>query len=228
MIRALALLGLLALATPAGGAGPEDGLEPAPPGLDASSPLVAVTALLNQLNADLCSAAPGAPSGLFDAGEIARRALGRYHRDRTEGELAEFTELIGLRFQQWYAGVLARLAELRIGAGTIDGDWGIVPARISRSGSGRERGLIYRLHRTPGRRWLVYDVEINGRSRLRGFHGDFDRIILNEGYRELIDRVHKDVDRDARTQPVCAASLAGSDVQPVAGPDRAGGRRRGR
>ncbi len=207
MIRALALLGVLALASPAGGAVPDDTLNE-------------VTVLLNQLNAELCRAAPGAPSGLFDTTEIARRALGRHHRDRTAGELAEFTKLIALRFQQRYAGMLGRIAELRIVTGTAEGDWAILPARISSSGSGRERGLTYRLHRTSGGRWLVYDVESNGRSRLRALHAEFDRIILNEGYRELVDRIRKDVDQDARTQPVCAASL--THVRPVAAPDRTG------
>ncbi len=209
MIRALALLGVLALASPAGGAGPDDTLDE-------------VTVRLNQLNVELCSAAPSAPSGLFDTTEIARRALGHYHRDRTHGELAEFTGLMALRFQQWYAGMLGRITELRIGTGTVDGDWATLRARIARSGSGRERDLIYRLHRTPGGPWLVYDVENNGRSRLRAFHGEFDRIILNEGYRELVDRIRRDVDRDAGTQPVCAASLTGADGRPVVGPDRTG------
>lgn len=209
MIRALTLLGVLALASPAAGAGPDDAL-------------TEVTARLHQLNAELCRTVSRDASPLFDTKEIALRALGRYRRDRTAGERAEFARLIALRLQQWYAGILRRIAELRIGTGTVDGNWATLPARSSSLEPRRERELTYRLHRTP-EGWLLYDVETNGRSRLHAFYRDFDRIILNEGYRELIDRVRREVgDRDARTQPACAASLTGDDARPVAGPDRTG------
>jgi MlaC protein len=217
VIRLLLLVGVLALA--AGGRARANEPEPAPPPLeDSSTPLVTVTVLLQTLNVDLCSAPTVTPSVLFDTVELARRALGRYHRDRTEAELAQFTDLFGLRFQQWYTGALGRIRDLRIVAGTTDGDWAVLPARTSRPG----RDLVYRLHRADGRRWLVYDVEVNGRSRLGLFHVEYDRIILDEGYRALVARLREEVDREARSPLGCSAAVSGGDARPAAGPDRTG------
>jgi ABC-type transporter MlaC component len=135
---------------------------------------------------------------------MARRALGRFERDRTRAELAEFAGLIHLRFLRWYTRLLEREGEPRIAEETTSGGWAVLSATISRADRFRpERHLLYRLHRADSDRWLVYDVEFNGVSRLRTFHREFDRIILNEGYRELVDRIHADLrlDRGARTDP---------------------------
>ena len=217
MIRALAVVGLLTLATATAGRAGADEPELAPPPLeDVSMPLVTVTVLLQTLNVDLCSSPAVAPFVLFDTVELARRALGRYHRDRTEAELAEFTDLFGRRFQQWYAGALGRIRDPQIGAGTIDGSWAVLPARTSRPG----RDLVYHLHHAEGRRWLVYDVQVNGRSRLGLFNAEYDRIILNEGYRALVDRLRAEVEREARSPLGCSAAVSDAGVRPAAGPDR--------
>jgi phospholipid transport system substrate-binding protein len=228
--RALLLISVLALVATVGAAAAEDKPEPAAPALaDDSTPTPAVRAVLQTLNVDLCSASSGVVPGLFDIGELARRALGRYHRDRTPAELAEFTELFALHFQQWYAGVLGKRRDKpRLGAETIDGDWAVLSATISRAGqdrlSGQDRHMVYRLHRVKGDRWLVYDVEINGRGHLRVFYDEFDRIIITDGYRALVDRLRTDV-REVAARP-CSASPTGADVRPATAPDRTGAGRR--
>jgi ABC-type transporter MlaC component len=228
-MRALVRIGVLVLAaTVAAAAGDEP--EAAPLELDgASTPLVAVRVVLQALNLDLCSASSGVVPGLFDTVELARRALGRHDRDRTKAERADFTERFALHFQQWYAGVLGKRRDKPLlGAETIDGNWAILRATISRAGqdrlAGQDRHMVYRLHRVDGDRWLVYDVEMNGRGHLRVFHDEFDRIIITDGYRALVDRLRTEVREVAARS--CPASPTGADVRPATAPDRTGADRR--
>jgi ABC-type transporter MlaC component len=149
------------------------------------------TAELTKLNAAACNAgAPGVPA-VFDVDEMARRALGRHWRDRSELERGRFTRRFASLFGRWYRGLCERQGQPHLGRPVAEGAWAHVPAVIMREG--RRVSLVYRLHErrlSPEEaRWLVYDVDVNGRSRLRAFYAEFDRIILNEGYADLVGRL---------------------------------------
>jgi ABC-type transporter MlaC component len=218
MRAAVALLGVLVLAAAgpsATGAGEvrPDGREPTP------------RATIEQLNAQLRSAMASdgrrldaAAAGLLDTTEIARRALGRHDRDRTAGERAEFAPLMAAHFVEWYAGVLGRNPRLQLETTSIDGAWAVVRASAPRQG--RDLEMAFRLRRGAGDRWLLYDVETNGRSRLHSLYGEFDRVILNEGYRELVDRVGVDLAaRRDRARPA-DTHLTDPPALPAGAPDR--------
>ena len=182
MTHAIVLLGIVALVTVAGGT---VALEAAP---ELPSPLSDAMKALAEFHAN-----PSAdPPGPFDVTEIARRALGRHWRDRSEADVAEFGELIVRRMLGWYAGLLKREGTPTFGEGTAIDGW----AMLSATAPQRGRKLVYRLRRTDGGPWRVYDVETNGRSRVRAYYTEFDRIILNEGYRVLVGRLQADPDGD--------------------------------
>jgi ABC-type transporter MlaC component len=215
----IALLGLLVLSA-AGPWGASAG-EVRPDGRE-GTPRAAIEQLNTQLRAAMASGGKPletAAAGLLDTGEIARRALGRHHRDRTAGERAEFAGLMAAHFVEWYAGVLGRNPRLQLEATSIDGAWAVVRASVARPG--RDLEMAYRLHRGAGDRWLLYDLETNGRSRLHSLYGEFDRVILNEGYRELVDRVRADLAaRRDRARSADRPHLTDPTALPAGAPDR--------
>ena len=213
-MRCWVLFGVLVLTSVIGGAAAGDVPRAEAPALDGESTLREAVTTLNR---DTCEAASGKVPVRFDTTELTRRALGRHHRDWTKAESAEFTRLFARRFQQWYAGVLRRGGEPRFGPATIDGNWAELQATIPRSDQ-EDRPVIYRLHRTTGHPWLVYDVHTNGRSRLRAFYGEFDPIIFNEGFGALVERLRTEVDG----WPGCSTSPGGASRLPAAAPDRTG------
>src|SRR5262245_23147149 len=126
--------------------------------------------------------------GPFDWTEIAQRSLGRHWRDLSPAQRSQFTTVFGCRFAQWYATMISRdrSREADGSSGWIDpsGDWAVL--NLGRPES--VRPLSYRLHLRESR-WLVYDVEVNGRSAIRRFYLEHDPVILDEGYPELVSRL---------------------------------------
>lgn len=183
MTRLIVLLGIVALAAVGGGA-VTGGAAPDTPVL----PLSDATKALEAFHTSVAMAPPGP----FDVKEIARRALGRHWRDRTEAEVADFGELIVRRVLHWYKGLLRREGMPTFEPGTAIGSRAILPATAPT----RKSTLVYRLRWTDGGPWRVYDVETNGRSRIRAYYTEFDQVILNEGYRVLVSRLRADPDGD--------------------------------
>lgn len=159
------------------------GLASASAGAEPSSALDPVRETLAAVHRTDCK--PSAD--LFDGTEIARRALGRHWRDRTAAEREQLVTLLRGHFVTWYSRLCERREFVQFGTATVDGDRAVLSARSIREG--RDVSILYRLQSPDGKRWLVYDVEVAGRSHVRALHAEFDRILLNEGYGELIPRL---------------------------------------
>jgi len=180
------LIGLLALAAITAYA---DAQEPAGP----AASLMTATREIERFNAASCWTAPGP----FDVTEIGQRAFGRHRHDRSKAEIDEFGGLVVRRLQRWYARLLARDGVPALGAVAATGVW----ATVSATTPVRGRTVVYRLHQTaPDGPWRVYDLEINGRGRIRAYYTEFDRIILSEGYRVLVSRLQAEVSIEAPGQ----------------------------
>lgn len=201
MRRRRLVAGILALATVTA-PGVRAGAEDAP-----LASFIGVMGALKQFNADVCDVEPPAA---FDVAEIGRRALGRHAHDHSHAEVAAFGELVARRMLRWYSGTLHRERAAPpsafppdpiFGTGTAIGSW----ATITAITPGRRRSFVYHLRWAKEGSWRVYDIESNGRSRVRGYYTEFDRIILTEGYRVLMRRIRAEVDRD-----VAARRPAGS------------------
>jgi hypothetical protein len=192
------VLGLLALATGAGLAVAAD-----PPAKDPDRPLAFVVGAMDALRDFNTRACTIESPGVLDVKEIGRRALGRHAHDLNRAEVAEFGELVARRLLRWYAGVLDRersapgsaaSADPIFGTATAIGSW----AAVSAITPGRRRTFVYHLRWTDDGPWRLYDIEANGRSRIRAYYTEFDRIILNEGYRVLARRLRTEVDETRR------------------------------
>jgi phospholipid transport system substrate-binding protein len=74
----------------------------------------------------------------------------------------------------------------------VQGDQAVVRTRIVTK-QGTEIPVDYRLL-LRGDRWLIYDVVIEGVSLVANYRGQFDKIIRNGSFTELLQRLRAKLD----------------------------------
>jgi ABC-type transporter MlaC component len=193
------LAGVLTLAAAAGFGVAARAEAPRDDGTRAVEAFAGAVTELKEFNARVCDAEPPA---LFDVAELGRRALGRHAHDHGEAEIARLGGMVARRLLRWYAGMLHRGraradADPIVGSQAVVGAWARIRAITP---DGRRRTVVYHLRWTEDAAWRVYDIEVNGRSRVRTDYAEFDRIILDEGYRTLVRRLGAEVDRDEQAR----------------------------
>ncbi len=125
----------------------------------------------------------------FDLSETARRALGAYWQRRTAAEREEFVGLFRTLLELTY---LSRLGEyggerVRYVGERITGDQAVVRALVV-TRKGTEVPVEGRLLEKDGR-WRIYDVLVENISLVANYRTQFDRVIRNESYEELVRRL---------------------------------------
>jgi len=157
-----------------------------------------IRASLGRVHATSCHAREA--DHAFDYHEITRRVLGRHWRDRTEAERAELVDLLRGHVLTWYTRLCQRQDFVQFDPVVRDGDRAVFSASAIREG--HKVSVVYRLRSSDMKHWLVYDVEVAGRSHTRMLYFEFDRILLNEGYAELVARLTAEQDqrKAARTR----------------------------
>jgi phospholipid transport system substrate-binding protein len=126
---------------------------------------------------------------VFDVTETARRALGRHWHARTPAEQEEFVQLFADLLERSYIQKIDLYGgeRLQYTGETIDGDRATVRARLL-TGTRSEVPLEARLLRR-GDRWLIYDVSVENISLVANYRSQFDRIIRQTSYEELVIRL---------------------------------------
>ena len=71
---------------------------------------------------------------------------------------------------------------------TVDEDYAEVQSKLVSSKTGEEFSINYRV-RLVGREWKVYDVVIENISLVNNYRSQFNRVIANQSYEELIRRM---------------------------------------
>lgn len=126
---------------------------------------------------------------VFDVTETAKRALGRHWHARTAAEREEFVQLFADLLERTYIQKIDLYGgeRLQYTGETIDGDHATVRARLltrKRSEVPLEARLLRR-----GDRWLIYDVSVENISLIANYRSQFDRIIRQASYQELVTRL---------------------------------------
>jgi phospholipid transport system substrate-binding protein len=126
---------------------------------------------------------------LFDFGEIARRALGRYWQPLTEPQRSEFVGLFADLLERSYISKIDLYGGEKIvySGERVDGDLATVSTKIITK-NGTEVPVDYRLSRR-GDRWMVYDINIEGVSLVSNYRTQFNKIIQTNGYNSLVERM---------------------------------------
>lgn len=125
----------------------------------------------------------------FDFSEMARRALGANWRRRTAQEQEEFVRLFTELLEHAYADTIESYTDEKIVyvGERLDGSYAEVRSKILTS-KGQEFSIDYRTRVAAGE-WKVYDVVVENISMVNNFRSQFNRVIHNASYEELVRRL---------------------------------------
>ncbi|MGA7829212.1 MAG: ABC transporter substrate-binding protein [Geobacteraceae bacterium] len=135
------------------------------------------------------AALKSAISRIFDYGEMAKRSMGVHWKERSSKEKKEFVGLFATLLENSYAGKIESYHNEKIvyGGESVDGDYAEVKSKVV-TAKRDEYSLNYRLMK-EGNRWMVYDVVIEGVSLVSNYRSQFNKIILHQGYGELVKKL---------------------------------------
>jgi phospholipid transport system substrate-binding protein len=125
----------------------------------------------------------------FDFSEMAKRALGANWRRRTPKEQEEFIGLFTELLERAYAETIESYTNEKIiyVNERLDGSYADVHSKIV-TGKGEELSINYKTHLIGGD-WRVYDVVVENISMVNNFRSQFNRVIANSSYEELVRRL---------------------------------------
>ena len=125
----------------------------------------------------------------FDFKEMAKRSLGANWRRRTSEERGEFARIFSDLLEKAYVGQIESYdKEKFIFTGEkIDQSYAEVASKILTS-KGDEFKINYKLHQV-GNEWKVYDLVVEDISLVNYYRSQFNRIIAQSSYNELVSRI---------------------------------------
>jgi phospholipid transport system substrate-binding protein len=125
----------------------------------------------------------------FDWEEMARRALATHWAKRTLEERKEFVRLFADLLERTYKKKVEDYSGEKVlyEGETKDGDYATVKVKIV-SKKNKDIPVEYRLKK-EGNDWFVYDVSIEGVSLVNNYRTQFNSIIVQSSYENLIKRL---------------------------------------
>ena len=125
----------------------------------------------------------------FDWEEMARRALATHWAKRTLEERKEFVRLFADLLERTYKKKVEDYSGEKVlyEGETKDGDYATVKVKIV-SKKNKDIPVEYRLKK-EGNDWSVYDVSIEGVSLVNNYRTQFNSIIVQSSYENLIKRL---------------------------------------
>jgi phospholipid transport system substrate-binding protein len=130
----------------------------------------------------------------FDFNEMAKRALGANWRRRTPKEQDEFVRLFSDLLERAYADTIESYTDEKIVyvGERLDGGYADVNSKVLTK-KGEEFSLNYKTHFVGGE-WRVYDVVVENISMVNNYRSQFNRVISNASYEELVRRLRDKAD----------------------------------
>ena len=121
----------------------------------------------------------------FDFEEMAKRSLAAHWRNRSEAEHQEFATLFQSLLSKTYAGKIENYSGEKVQylKERLKDSYAEVQTTIVSNKT--EISLDYRLLLKDGT-WRVYDVVVDGVSLVKNYRVQFDRIIRDSSYEELV------------------------------------------
>lgn len=125
----------------------------------------------------------------FDFAEMAKRSLGGNWRRRTPQEQEEFVRLFTDLLERAYADIIESYSDEKIIYlnERIDGGFADVGSKIV-TGRGEEYSIYYKAHMVSNE-WKIYDVVAENISLVNNYRSQFNRVISNSSYEELLRRM---------------------------------------
>jgi phospholipid transport system substrate-binding protein len=126
---------------------------------------------------------------VFDWQETGKRALARHWQGRSPQEREEFSKLFADLLERSYVGKIEAYSGEKIlyGEETLDGDQATVRTKLLTKG-GSQIPIDYQMQKAADR-WRVYDVKIENVGLVANYRSQFNRIIQQSGYPDLVQRL---------------------------------------
>jgi phospholipid transport system substrate-binding protein len=126
---------------------------------------------------------------VFDWQETGKRALARHWQARSPQEREEFSKLFADLLERSYVGKIEAYSGEKIlyGEETLDGDQATVRTKLVTK-SGTQIPIDYQMQKAEDR-WRVYDVKIENVGLVANYRSQFNRIIQQSGYPDLLQRL---------------------------------------
>lgn len=149
-------------------------------------------------------------SDLLDFQELSRRSLGTHWDGLTPAQRTEFVGLLQQLVERNYQANLERVLDFDIAytaeQQTADGTTVTTSARSRTERRQPPVEIVYTLH-LQGTTWRVFDVVTDGVSLVRNYRNQFNRVISENNFDELLRRMRERLAREGGT-PVPAAAPA--------------------
>jgi phospholipid transport system substrate-binding protein len=125
----------------------------------------------------------------FDYEEMAQRSLAFFWKKRTPEEKKEFVSLFTDLLERSYTDKIESYTDEKIfyTDQKIEGDYATVKTKIITKRN-VEVPIEYRLFKKNGE-WKVYDVVIEGVSLVNNYRNQFNKIIRQDSYQELVQKM---------------------------------------
>jgi len=125
----------------------------------------------------------------FDFGEMAKRSLGSNWQKANNEDQRQFVELFAELLEKSYADQIESYNGEKIvyGRENVSQDQADVDTKIVTK-KGEEIAVTYKLRSAAGD-WKVYDVVIENVSLVNNFRSQFNRILANESFGELLKKL---------------------------------------
>lgn len=126
---------------------------------------------------------------VFDWQEIGKRALARHWQGRSPQEREEFSKLFADLLERSYVGKIETYSGEKIlyGEEAVDGEQATVRTKLVTK-AGTQIPIDYKMLKVADR-WRVYDVLVENVSLIANYRSQFNRIIQQSGYADLIQRL---------------------------------------
>ena len=123
---------------------------------------------------------------LFDREGVSRRVLARQWRKLNDQEKKDFIFLFNKLLEQTYIGKIDNYSGQQIAyiGEKIDGKYGILKAKVL-SKNDKDIIIFYKAIKKNSK-WLVYDVSLEGVSLVNNYRTQFQSIIMQSSYDNLI------------------------------------------
>jgi phospholipid transport system substrate-binding protein len=126
---------------------------------------------------------------LFDFNEMAKRSLGAHWRRLNPQQQKEFVAAFTELLEKTYADQIDVYQGQKVAYSgeTIDKDYAQVSSKVIAQ-NGQSYSVDYRLHRVDGK-WRIYDVVAENISIVNNYRSQFNRVIVNSSFEELLKRI---------------------------------------
>ena len=125
----------------------------------------------------------------FDWEEMVRRSLATHWAKRTPEEKKEFLRLFSDLLERAYMGKIEEYSgeKVRYEGEAIDGEYAAVKVNIATK-KNKDIPVEYRLKKDRND-WFVYDVSVEGVSLVNNYRTQFNSIILESSYENLVKKI---------------------------------------